>query len=379
MPEIIKILIVEDTESDIQSYKDSIRTVNLELSPHYEIQAEFQSSKKDGLEAIQRLRDELNGAFIDLKLSSGTTIDVNEGNDVVEAVYGKLRFPVLVLTNTPNAINPGFKKSVFLDVITKTDVQYNDVLLKFVEIHKTGITKILGGKGRIEVMLSDIFWKNISLSLGDWLEVKDSEKHLLRYTLTHLQEHLEITDDGNEFDDVFPVENYIKPGIKKYFFTGDIINKIGDKGKRFVILTPACDMAPHGPQHTPKATHIILSEVEKFEDTPLQTFIKKAKKEITNDEDTTNRLKAEESIKKLIINNGDLKYYYLPDSSIVKGGLINFQKLTSVKASEISGYEKEATIASQFVKDIIAKFSFYYSRQGSPDFDYDSLLKKHLS
>ena len=45
MPQVIKILIVEDTASDIESYKDSIRTVNEELAPHYEIQAQFRTSK----------------------------------------------------------------------------------------------------------------------------------------------------------------------------------------------------------------------------------------------------------------------------------------------------------------------------------------------
>jgi len=375
----LQILIVEDSPSDIQSYQDTITTLNMELSPSLIIEAVYARSKEEGIGLIHEMKDVLDGAFIDLKLQSGTTIEVNEGNELIQEIYGKLRFPVIVLTNTPGAFNSDFTKSIFLQVQTKTDIEYRDVIMSLVAIKKTGITRILGRKGLVEEMLDQIFWKNISTTLSLWLNVDNSEKALLRYTLTHLQEHLEVSDDGSEFVDVVPIENYIKPSIKDYFFTGDIVTKRSDSNKRFVILTPACDLAPHGQDKVPKAKDVLLAEIQTLANGLFFEKIKIAKMDAISDDKVGIIESAKDDLKKIITNNYSPKYYYLPNTSIIPGGLINFQKLNSVKLSDLNeNYEKEATITIQFVKDIIARFSFYYSRQGSPDFDFNKILASYL-
>ena len=376
--EKIRLLIVEDNKLDRQTYLDTIRNINHDLGPNFEIEAIIKNNKHEGLSAISTMKDDLIGAFIDLKLTIGQPVDVNEGNEIIGEIYQKLRIPIVVLTNTPGGFDGNFQKSIFLRVFSKTDADYTSIILSLVGIYKTGITKILGRKGLIEMMLDEIFWKNISNTLQEWIDVSNSEKPLLRYTLTHLQEHLEIADDGTAFDTVQPIENYIKPSIKDYFFTGDIVINTSDKSKRFVIINPACDLAPHGEAKKPKASHIILVEVQSFVDTPFGGLVKKVKKGLGSVDNESDILKAKDTITKYITNSGSPQYYYLPDTSVVDGGIINFQRLSTVKYSEMQKFEKSATITSSFVKDIIAKFSFYYSRQGSPDFDFDKLLNYHL-
>lgn len=377
MTEVIKILIVEDSASDIQSYDDSIRTINLGLSPNFIVEGDFKETKDAGIAALRDSKVQYSGAFVDLKLTQGEP-NLNEGNDVVEEIYGNLRFPVRVLTNTPGEIAPGLSESVFFKVKEKTSVQYVDEIMELVELHKTGFMNILGRVGIIERMLNSIFWNNISLSLDEWIGHQNAEKHLLRYILTHIQENLEITDDGSQLDVVHPIETYIKPSIKPYFFTGDIIVEKIKRENRYVILTPACDIVPRGSDSRPKASHIILALIDKFENSPVIVNVQRIKSSELSQADSERKLKARESLLRIIGNNADLKYYYLPDSKLVSGGLINFQKLFSVKVADLVGYEKEATIASQFVKDIVAKFSYYYSRQGSPDFNIESLYNKHV-
>ena len=379
MKEKIKVLIIEDTASDIETYQDTITTINMDLEG-FEITATYKRNLEEASAAIHELKDDLDGAFIDLRLRTGTTVDVNEGNDLISEIYGKLRFPIIVLTNTPGAFDTKFPQSQFLQVFTKTDVEYYDVLMSVVEIYKTGITKILGKKGMVEHMLDNIFWKNISKSLTDWLSVEGAEKPLLRYTLTHLQEHLEISEDGSEFDNVLPLESYITPSIKTYFFTGDIIHKKSDKTKNYLILTPACDLAPHGETKLPKTKDILLAEIQPLTEGVFNDKIKVAKKVPENDEQEKICENAKSELQKIIKNNFSAKYYYLPHTSIYQGGLVNFQKLNSIKYSQVkTDYEKIGTVTSQFVKDIIAKFSFYYSRQGSPDFDFESIIKSYLN
>lgn len=376
MPEVIKILIVEDTDSDIQSYKDSIRTVNSELGKDLQIEGIFKQTKDAGIAALRDTQLELSGAFIDLKLTQGEP-NLNEGNDVVAEIYEKLRFPVRVLTNTPSEITPGLKRSLFFRVEEKTSIQYIDEIKELIEIQKTGIIKILGRVGRIESMLNEIFWKHISLSLTEWIGISDSEKYLLRYTLTHIQEYLEMSEDGLEYDRFYPIENYIIPSIKKYYCTGDIVSLKNEKNKKFIILTPACDLAPHG--GTPKAKDVLLAEIHSFNEGLFSEKANWAKRNPASEDEKATIASAKSDIEKIILNNFSPKYYYLPKASVASGGMINFQKLSSIRLSELNDkYEKDATVASQFLKDIISKFSFYYSRQGSPDFDFKGILSMHI-
>ncbi|EMU6246077.1 hypothetical protein WOA06_001781, partial [Campylobacter jejuni] len=79
-----------------------------------------------------------------------------------------------------------------------------------------------------------------------------------------------------------------------------------------------------------------------------------------------------------IINNDSEKESFYPiknfakifevdnkDKEILKPS-IYFQDLISVKKEEISDYVRVASISYPFLKDIIARFSRYYARQGSP-------------
>jgi hypothetical protein len=353
MSEIIKILIVEDTASDIQSYQDSIKTVNLELLPNCEIQAEFCKTKEEGLRAIYEMKDDLSGAFIDLKLNSGAPVDENDGNELVASIYGKLRFPVIVLTNTPGAFDAKFPKSSFLEVLTKTDVQYNDILKRIVAIHRTGITPILGGKGKIEKMLSDIFWKHISETLPAFVVQKqttpewDVEKVLLRYISAHILEYLEVSIENN-FEAFSVIEFYIKPSVKGKIFTGDIV-KDKHSGNFLIVLTPACDLATDVKRPKPKAEYVTVAWIEEIE-------------KIEKDRNSGD-------VKRLKSNSHDLKYHYLPKTPLFKGGYVNFQNLSGIPVSEFENnksFEIECIVTNPFRKDIVSRFSNYYSRQGQP-------------
>ncbi|EJI5143881.1 hypothetical protein NFA74_001974, partial [Campylobacter coli] len=69
--------------------------------------------------------------------------------------------------------------------------------------------------------------------------------------------------------------------------------------------------------------------------------------------------KSNETFEIIFLNNGLDKEILEPS--------ICFQGLISVKKEEISDYARVASISYPFLKDIIAKFSRYYARQGSPE------------
>jgi hypothetical protein len=81
-------------------------------------------------------------------------------------------------------------------------------------------------------------------------------------------------------------------------------------------------------------------------------------------------------LRALINNSYSNKYHFLPKNQNFDAGLINFQRLSSIKIKEFNtDFTRVASINSNFTKDIVARFSYYYSRQGSPDFNTDEVYR----
>jgi len=246
-------------------------------------------------------------------------------------------------------------------------------LKEMIDIYKTGITKMMGRRGIIEETLHKVFWENIADSMEYWkkeVEDKDKiEKVLSRHILAHLAESLKLTVEG-DFEKCHPAEVYIIPPVKKDFFTGDIL-KDKDSGEYFLILTPACDMElrKQGDNNIKRnADKIILSKLIKFSQVPeVSEYIKNQSKEKKKD------------VEKYMKNKKG-RYHYLPSFGIqIPGFLIDFQDINQIDQEELASYDRVASIDEPFLKDIIARFTSYYARQGSPDLDMDIILRRLIN
>jgi hypothetical protein len=180
-----------------------------------------------------------------------------------------------------------------------------------------------------------------------------------------LQEYLEITEDS-EFENYHPSEIYITPVIKPHVFTGDIVQN-NKETLNYVVLTPSCDLAQG------KAKDILLVAIEPIQSTIAGEKIGILKKGKANKEQLED---AEQILRKIIHNTYSNKYHFLPKYQNIDGGLINFQNLHSIRLKDFNNnYVRVASINGSFTKDVVARFSYYYSRQGSPDFDSNELFE----
>ena len=361
----MRLLIVEDEATQIQLYIDVIESFNKQNG------TEITPIPLNSLDAAKQalLSSEYDAAIVDLRLSSNT-VDL-EGLELIDAIVDKLRFPLFIVSGSIAQID---KEENFLFKKRSRDGNFQDVLSEIIEVYNTGITHILGRKGKIDEYLNKIFWDHLSASMDIWIDdqsrtPEQKQKILERYILLHIQEYLELTEESN-FEDYHPAEIYITPPIKTKLFTGDILLE-NDSQKRYIVLTPSCDLAQS------KAKDILLSEIESENEGLLNEktgILKKGKADAEKLE------QAEKDLKALIGNSYSNKYHFLPKYSSFNSGLINFQKLKSIRVKDSNaGFERIASINSNFTKDIIARFSYYYSRQGSPDFNieeiYNTLLK----
>lgn len=365
----LKLLIVEDNEQDLDVCKDTCNRYKSEKNRNIEL-IECRTLE----EACCKVNNSFDGVIIDLKLGA----EGNEGNKVIQKIHSQYRIPVAVLTGTPaNAESKG----KLIPVYKKGQTGYDTIFDYFFLIFDTGVTRIFGGRGTIEETMNKIFWKNIYPQIDSWnLHVKkggSTEKALLRFTLSHL---LELLSD--ESDICYPEEMYISPPVEPRLKTGSIV-KCKQSSNYYIILSPACDLAIH--DGNIKTDRILVCLIEKHNISMLANAKKVLNLDNLEDnyDETTKKREmkkknAEFLLTQLPRNNYSNYWHYLPRTSLFEGGIINFRKVNTYKPKDFdSKFDKPLVqISMAFTKDIVSRFSSYYSRQGQPDFDFDTLAEE---
>ena len=361
----LNLLIVEDDESMIETYKSNIKNYN-EEHPDTKFNPDFKRNLEDGLEVLRS--DSYDAAIIDIKLSSDD--EEGKGNKILRIIKENLRFPVCVISGYPQDIEDDLREeNIFWKIYKRDEAEIEEVLSEFIKIAQSGILNILGNKGKIEEYLKKIFWNHIAKHFEEIIKYSPSnniEQVLIRYISTYLMEYMDINSAISSDERYTPPEFYIKPPVRNEYFTGDLI-KI--KEELFVILTPPCDMIKrrNGMRNAEK---FLCARIQKWSD------IESGFKEITKKTGKNN-----DKRKNLVnyMKNKKERYHFIPPYKDIPAGFIDFQTIASFTEDEITqDCDRIATISSFFMRDIIARFSRYYARQGQPDLDIEKILEEIL-
>ena len=347
-----KLLVVEDDEQEIRTCRASIDRYLVEKDRQIDMVA-----CRTVDEARTTLNNSFDGAIVDLRLSD----QGDEGTIVIEEIEGSFfRIPVAILTGTPDNAREDF---TYIGVFTKGEIEYRELFDRFWGIYDTGITRIVGGRGLIEETLSKVFRKNLLPKTKQW-EVygkKDSaktEKALLRHTLNHLSQLLDEDEES-----CFPEEVYLAPPLTDNISTGSILKQIKGQGW-FVVMNPACDLVVRGDGKR-NTDWILLVVVDPG--TELFPWF--------GDTDLSNEKRG--NLKSAFDNKKAPYYHWLPKTDFFPGGFINFRKLWTIPEQTLSkrfAIPPTIQIAPSFTKDVIARFSSYYARQGQPNIDHSKFL-----
>lgn len=334
----VKLLIVDDDDEIIQEFKKSIEIYNrdnsdIKYKPH--IANNFDEAKEK-LETYI-----IDTAIIDINLNNHSGDDNVDGNSVIEEILKYFRMPIFVVSGTPSNLDNKFQHNAMIEVY-KRDATINNRLFDEIipnVINSPTISYFLR-EGFLEREITEFYWNHLSKTLKHWKQVAEEfsqeeiDKILSRHTLSCLTEKLYVNGNIGRFDEYHFGEMYVIPPIKQHYHTGDIIKK---DEELFIILNPSCDIV------TKKVEFYLLAKIV-----------------------STNT-----NIDNIKCNKGKEYYYYLPyfanifteipDSVYV----INFQNLQTTESC--NEYERIATISAPFLKDVIARFSRYYARQGQPN------------
>lgn len=370
----LKLLFVEDDDGELESCKISQRRYEREKGRKIEI-----ISSKTLEEASIKLDNTFDGAIVDLKLTNGN--EEFDGNTVADNIRKSYRIPTAILTGTPQ--NAKFESN-FLGVYTRGEIEYVELFDLFYQIYDTGLTKIFGGRGIIEQVMDSIFWDSVRPNFNKWKtyvsEENNTEKGLLRFTVSHLLELLDM--DSNTY---YPEEMYITSPSLHSTMTGNIVQD-NETGDSFIVLSPACDLVVRG-NGSFKTDSVLVCLIENYDIEAVESVKKILLPETAEDGTPINtptrkqRDHANRELKSLIKNSYSNYYHYLPKTDCFRGGIINFRKVQSFHPSE---FDKRFSIpitriAMSFTKDIVARFSSFYARQGQPDFNPEDLAETLIS
>ena len=355
----LRLLIVEDVEQELESFRDDLEDYTREKERDIDL-VECKTLE----EALDKLDNSFDGAIIDLKLANHRT---NEGNQVVQKIRESFfRIPIAIFTGNPGEWDHDLDEKIMLiEVFTKGETEYYELLDRFWDIYNTGLTGIMGGRGLIEQRLSEVFLKNLQPQINRWVSYgqenpERTEKALLRYTLNHL---LQLLEEHEE--DCFPEEVYLYPSVLDRITTGSLVEA---DDQWFVVLSPACDLVRRNGEF--KTDRILLVEIEDEKD-----IVNVALNGITRKRSKENKLRD-------VFNNNYTDYYHwLPKTDFFAGGFLNFRKLNALNKTDFDEKFGKPTIQISpfFVKDIVSRFSSYYARQGQPDIDSENFVTRYTT
>ena len=350
----LRLLIVEDVEQDLQSCRDAVEDYKREKERDIEL---VECRTLD--EAKKKLNRSFDGAIIDLTLSGQEEAGILIIEEIRKLFF---RIPIFIFTG---ALGDWEESIEGIEVFRKNETEYYNLLEEFWDTYETGLTRIMGGEGKIEDLLGKVFLENLLLQRKKWVsygktDLQRTENALLRYALNHLLQLLD--EDGKPH---FPEEVYLYPHVSEHITTGSIVN---DKtnNQQFAILSPACDLViRNGESNT---DHVLLVEIEEED-----KIVEKALHNSSSNRDRKNRLKN-------LFTNRTTYYHWLPETDFFDGGFLNFRKLKTLNKADLDEqFEKPwIQISPPFVKDVVSRFSSYYARQGQPDIDSANVTSHYI-
>ena len=360
----IKLLILDDDEKVLENYNGVIERYNRDTND-----CSIKLYKAKTLEESQAYIEynKLDTAIIDLNL--GTSADDNEGNIAIKELLNSFRLPIFVISGEISKLEKKYMDNDMIVAYDRDEKEFRIILNEIVKAFKSETMKYFKRDGFLEKKINELYWNHLSKTINAWRDVesecpREIEKILSRHTVASLNEQLYVDGNIGSFDKYHSGEMYIIPPIKKHYHTGDILEKDGSK---FIIINPACDIVNKG-----KLEFYTLLNIKEAVTLP----------KIKNKEPDGQKRYIDENLK---YSNKLDRYHFLPKFAAIDNDyVIDFQKIHIVdieegcmpnnknylesRESNIKNYDRLASISSPFLKDIIARFSAYYARQGQPNF-----------
>ncbi len=307
----INIVVVEDDTKQQGMYKDTIDIFNL---ANAEFTINYECMINDDYLPKYLFENKCDCLILDLNWGSGALAE--GGNRLLSKIIKSRRIPVLVISGNLEQLSQDYEESLLFKTYQR-DVDFNLVIERIVEIYNTGYTNALGNRGKIDEVLTNVFWGHLNNNVNEWekLEPEVKERRLLRYTLTRMNELLGVVGESSDIHN--SIEFYIKPSLRNKPFSGDIIEY---NGKSYVIISASCDM------EQAKTDFVVMCCIDFENFDALKGNIKVGAQISSSSKSKLNAL----------VNNNVARFHLLPPCREFTGGKVDFQQIFTIVVVNLS-------------------------------------------
>lgn len=362
-----RFLIVEDKE-------DKVRQL-LEIAPACvdapdEVEVEVCATFK---KASVRLRTErFDLLILDLKDDSDTTLE-GDSSPAGLAVFEELKktrfVPVVFYTALAHKVRS--EETSFVRVVEKTE----DVTRVKEEVRRVLATQLPTLSRHLEELQRSYMWDFVSTHWKEFdtaHEQADVAYLLARRLALSLQREarrmarkmagksVPLADPKN----VHPMETYVRPPVGTNRLAGDILKgAVSGESGHWLVLTPSCDFEQVG-----RLSRILLAQCVPLSEEPEYAAWK------------ANPTANVAPLKAIIGDNREdaqsERFKFLPGTFFLPDSIVDFQKLRTVSPDELKKLEVIASLDSPFAEAVLARFSRYFGRLGTPDIDKNVVINR---
>jgi len=321
--------------------------------------------------------------ILDVRLESNDPQDEEAGIYTLEAIKQKRFIPIVFYTGVAHLVRS--LETPLIKVVEKTEglLRLQDVVKEIFATRLPAVNRAL--IRHLETVQRDYMWDFVA---EHWEQLSDTPDHSgLAYLLARrlgvslsasgiyqLAEDLggsikTVTNEGR----VHPMQYYLMPPLHlAHPLAGDIYRvNVEGQIKYWIILTPSCDFAQKKVEEVLFARCELLTEQREYKEWQASLSTPKPN---------------EGKLKSLLKNNRERsqpeRFYFLPGTLSLPDLLVDFQQLKTLHCKELEEqvqqktWERLASLDSPFTEALLARFTRYLGRLGTPDLDLELVMDR---
>lgn len=284
--------------------------------------------------------------------------------------------PVIFYTALPNLVQ--HLETSIIQVIEKTE-DFAHLLAAVKKIFDTPLPTVNRALIKhLETVQRDYMWEFVAKHGAEFIDTSD--RIALAYLLARrlamslsgsgIQQLSQDLGDSTEFsldeERVHPMQYYVIPPVETSPLTGDLYRvRIGQQDKYWVLLTPSCDIVNEKAKWVLMAPCALLTEEHEYQDwhnSPSQTKKRRLESLLSN-----NRRNGGHQAE---------RFYFLPGALDLPDMVVDFQQVVTLPRVQMESLDRVASLDSPFAEALLARFTRYFGRLGTPNLDIDFVINK---
>jgi CheY-like chemotaxis protein len=356
-----RFLIVEDKDYFVRQILEAVPSF---VDPPDKAEAEACTTFAEAADKLVSQRFDL--LILDLKDDSDKALTA-DNNPLGLATFAKLKktrfVPVVFYTALAHKVRS--EQTSFVRVVEKTE----GIKRVREEVRRVLATRLPMLIRRIEETQRNYMWEFINTHWKDFQEPAEQAEVVyllarrlalsMEATANELVASIAGTPEApTEGGKAHPMIMYVVPPMETHPLAGNIVSEsVCGKDEFWIILTPSCDFAQS------KANHVILAKCERLAKKPEY-------KKWLERKDKPNVQRLEQLVED---KRGD-RFKFLPGAFFIPDLVVDFQQLRSISLESLKDFKAIATLDSPFAESVLARFSRYFNRLGTPDIDKNIVI-----